>query len=345
MKKITAIICTLALLTAFTGCNNGETSGGAPEGSTGNSAPESTDSSESGSNSESEQKSTDNSESAPESSASEESKGEPTFLTCVDGTVIYTSDITSLNSDDAKEEAAEIPIEELDEERFINDAYSVICDGFAYAFTSKDAFNPVQNPELFKVMEGFEDVEMMEYVGEEIAPSSEYYRVEPGDKFGELTVKSATTNFYANYSSYEGKNINGAYTFAEALKFDGELELTGYVRVSEPNEGYDEGGEIRFVPDNECVDKIPVLKYEVNEENGAVQHSPMGNSSGTAYNDINLFSLGNIHDYSDIDLDGLEVGERFTRVKITIDDIVSSGSNLSRIDAKLLSLEKIKTGE
>ncbi len=345
MKKITAIICTLALLTAFTGCNNGETSGGAPESTAENSAPENTEKSESGGNSESAPESTDNSESAPESSASEESKGEPTFLTCVDGTVIYTSDITSLNSDDAKEEAAEIPIEELDEERFINDAYSVICDGFAYAFTSKDAFNPVQNPELFKVMEGFEDVEMMEYVGEEIAPSSEYYRVEPGDKFGELTVKSATTNFYANYSSYEGKNINGAYTFAGALKFDGELELTGYVRVSEANEGYDEGGEIRFVPDNECSDKIPVLKYEVSEENGAVQHSPMGNFNGTAYNDINLFSLGNIHDYSDIDLDGLEVGERFTRVKITIGDIVSSGSNLSRIDAKLLSLEKIKTGE
>ena len=39
MKKFTAMICTLALLTAFTGCNNSETSGSVPE--SGVSSPES----------------------------------------------------------------------------------------------------------------------------------------------------------------------------------------------------------------------------------------------------------------------------------------------------------------
>lgn len=337
MKKITAIICTMAMLAALTGCDNKETSGSVPESSTGNSAPDSTK--DSTGNSESAPESTGDPDSTPESSAPEESapKGEPTFLTCVDGTVIYTSDITSLNNDDAKDDTVELlPIEELDEERFINEAYSVICDGFVYAFTPKIAFNPVQNPDKFQ---SYEDI--YEYIGDEAAPGSEYYRVEPGDKFGELTVKSAATSFYANYSSYEGKNINGAYTFSGSIEFDGELELTGYVRVSEANEGYDEGGEIRFVPDNECIDKIPVIKYEVNEDNGAVQHHTRGNFNSTAYNDINLFSLGNIRDYSDIDLDGLEVGERFTHVKITIGDIVSSGGSLSDIDAKLLGLKKI----
>lgn len=340
MKKITAIICTIAMLAALTGCDNKETSGSVPENpesSTGNSASDSTN--DGTGNSES----SDSSDSTPESSASEESapKGEPTFLTCVDGTVIYTSDITVLRGYNADYELVELPIGEFDEENFINEAYSVICDGFAYAFTSKDAFNPVQNPDLFQVKEHFEELGLKEYAGEEIAPSTEYYRVKPGDKFGELTVKSAETMFYANYSNYEGKGINGAYMYGGTIEFDGELELTGFVRVSEENEGYDEGGEIRFVPDNECVDRIPLIKYEVNEDSAEVQHSPMGNWDSNAYSDINMFSLGNIHDY-DIDLDGLEVGERFTHVKITIGDIVSSGdTSFSDIDAKLLSLEKI----
>ncbi len=337
MKRVTAIISTIAMLAALTGCNNGEIPGGAPENSTGNSATESTDSSESA------PESTDNSESAPESSVPEESapKDEPTFLNCVDGTVINISDITSIQGtvygvDNKLEQFA---IEDFNKERFLKNEYSVTCDGFAYAFTSKDSFNPVQNPELFSAREGFEDA--VEYVGEEIAPSSEYYRVEPGDKFGELTVKRAETMFCSNYSNYEGKGIFGAYTYEGMIEFDGELELTGFVRVSKENEGYDEGGDIRFVPDNECVDKIPVMKYEVNEAKGAVKHYPMGNFNGTAYNDINLFSLGNIRDYSDIDLYGLEIGERFTHVKITIGDIVSRGDSSSDIDAKLLSLEKI----
>ena len=94
MKKITAIICTIAMLAALTACDNKETSGSVPENpgsSTGNSAPEITQ------NSTDNPESTDNSDSTPESSVPEESKGEPTFLTCVDGTVIYTSDITSLS--------------------------------------------------------------------------------------------------------------------------------------------------------------------------------------------------------------------------------------------------------
>lgn len=340
MKKITAIICTIAMLAALTACDNKDTSSSVPENSessTGNSAPNSTNDSTNN------PESTDNPDSTPESSAPEESapKGEPTFLTCVDGTVINTSDITMLRGYNADYELVELPIGELDEERFINEAYSVICDGFVYAFTSKDSFNPVQNPDLFQVKEHFEELGLKEYAGEKIAPSTEYYRVKPGDKFGELTVKSAETMFYANYSNYEGKGINGAYMYGGTIEFDGELELTGFVRVSEANEGYDEGGEIRFVPDNECVDKIPIIKYEVNEDSGAVQHSLTGNWDSNAYNDINRFSLGNLHDYN-IDLDGLEVGERFTRVKITIGNIVSIGNEyFADIDAKLLSLEKI----
>ena len=339
MKKITAIMCTIAMLAALTACDNKETSGSVPESSTGNSAPDSTN------DSTDKPESTDNPDSTPESSAPEESapKGEPTFLTCVDGTVINTSDITLLQGTvyDIDNKLEEFAIEDFSKERFLNGDYSVTCDGFAYAFTSKDSFNPVQNPDLFQVKEHFEKLELKEYVGEKIAPSSDYYRVEPGDKFGELTVKSAETVFYSNYSNYEGKGIYGAYMYGGTIRFDGELELTGFVRVSEANEGYDEGGEIRFVPDNECVDKIPIIKYEVNEDSGAVQHSLTGNWDSNAYNDINRFSLGNLHDY-DIDLDGLEVGERFTRVKITIGNIVSIGNTyFADIDAKLLSLEKI----
>ena len=230
----------------------------------------------------------------------------------------------------------ELPLENLTEQRFIRKSYTVVCDGFAYAFTAKHYFNPVENPESFQVNETFN-----EYIGEEIAPSSEYFRVVPGDKFGELTVKSAQTEFWANYASYEEKNINGAYQYFGRIEFDGELELTGFIRVKEANESYDEGGTMIFVPDNECMDKIPLIKYEVNEESGEVQRYPMTNFDGLAYNELNRFMLGNIRDYNDIDLDGLEIGERFTHVKITVGDIVSSGNSLSDIRGTLLGLKKI----
>ncbi len=342
MKKITAIICTMAMLAALTACDNKETPGSVPEST--NSASESTGGSESGSpqsTPDGASSESGGSESTPESSTSEESapKGEPTFLTCVDGTVVNTSDITQIQGMvyDINNELEQFKIEDFDKQRFLDGDYSVACDGFAYAFTSKHSFNPVQNPDLF---ERFEDSDMVEYIGDEIAPSSEYYRVEPGDKFGELTVKSAETGFYSNYADYD-ERISGAYTYSGMIEFDGELELTGYIQVSRPNEGYDEGGEIRFVPDNEFVDKIPIIKYSVNEEKNVVEHSPMSNCDSNAYNDFNRFSLGNLHDY-DIDLDGLEEGERFTHVKITIGDIVSMGlTYFADIDAKLLSLEKI----
>ncbi len=339
MKKITAIICTVAIITTLAACDSKGTSGSVPEGSEGNSTSAPSESTaESTNDPENAPESANSTDSPPESSASEESvpKGEPTFLTCVDGTIIYTSDIDLIESSDNADNTRDTySPDEFTKEGFLDCEYSVICDGFAYAFTSKDSFNPVQDPELFQVHESFS-----EYIGEEAAPSSEYYRVEPGDKFGELTVKSARTVFYTNYANYEDKNIDGAYTYGGTIEFDGELGLTGFVCVTKANEGYDEGGKIIFVPDNEYADKIPVVKYEVNVEDAKVQHCPTGNFDGVAYNDINRFTLGNIYDY-DIDLDGLEEGERFTRVKITIGDIVSYGTNLSDIDAKLLSFERI----
>ncbi len=201
MKKFTAIICTMAMLAALTACDNKETSGSVPEST--NSASESTGGSESGSpqsTPDGASSESSGSESAPESSTPEESapKGEPTFLTCVDGTVITTSDITSLHYDETDTDIKEFTVEDIDKQRFLNCEYSVNCDGFAYAFTSEHSFNPAQNPDLFDVKEHFEDTDIVEYIGEEITPSSEYYRVEPGDKFGELTVKSAETRFYSN---------------------------------------------------------------------------------------------------------------------------------------------------
>ncbi|MCM1164449.1 MAG: hypothetical protein NC299_00095 [Lachnospiraceae bacterium] len=339
MKKFTAIICTMAMLAALAGCDNGESS---PEsGSV--SAPESTLESSgesSGSSSESvpESTSSESSESLPEESVP--TKGEPTFLTCVDGTVVYTSDITKLEGAvyDVDGQLEQFSLGDLDEERFLNCDYMVVCGGFAYAFTPKYSFNPAQNPDMFETVEGIGLDNYWSYVGEEVAPSGEFYRVGVGDKFGALTVKSAETEFYSNYMNYD-MSINGAYTWSGTLEFDGELELTGYISVSNPNEGYDEGGEMRLVLDNECAGLIPLMKYEVVED--AVLHYTHGNWDGNGYGDYNMFSLGNIHDY-DIELDGLEIGEHNVHVRITVGDIVSRGSSgFSEVDARVLSLERI----
>ncbi|MDE7228860.1 MAG: hypothetical protein K2N56_00135, partial [Oscillospiraceae bacterium] len=95
MKKIVSILCTAAFIAFLTGCNDGEKSdplsdqqisSPVSDGANNSDAPGGSGSSDNPSGS-------DNSDNAPEPKKPD---GEPTFLTCPDGTPIYTSEISEI---------------------------------------------------------------------------------------------------------------------------------------------------------------------------------------------------------------------------------------------------------
>lgn len=233
MKKITAILLTAALLAVLTGCNNAEgnsesvpnsdtqlssTAPSEPE-SSGDSAPESADGSESVSD-------------IPEK---QQPDGEPTFLIGLDGEPIYMSEITQMTAY-AIEKKEDVPTDILGPENF-----SAVCEGFTYVYIPRPSVDFMANPELFETSE---DGEYHYYIGEELPDSYEFTRVNVGDEIGGLTVKSASARFET--LGYE--DCEQYYTQGD-IEFEGEIELTGFVTVTEAHELYPEnGGGIFFIP-------------------------------------------------------------------------------------------------
>lgn len=262
-------------------------------------------------------------ESAPEPPKPD---GEPTFLTAPDGTPIYTSEITSYQSSLRKSEPGFkiFPLDTFNKETFsvnINMPY-IVCDGFAYAFIPRFNINVSEAPDKFTEIYG---VQM--YSGEELPISSEYFKIRVGDKFGGLTVKSAQAIF-SNYKArtYDGDpaDIAGIYLTGAEIEYEGEVGMTGCIQVMK-TEGYETEGDLLFYPDGDCVSKIPVAEYRCDYDQKIIYHT--AESHFGAYGELNEIRLGNMYDYSGVDFDGLEPGDDFVRVKLTIKNPVVSTSN------------------
>ncbi len=303
MKKINAVIFALSLL-CLTGCNSEST-------------PQNSDNS-SQTTSISENNSSEIPQSESESSEPEVPKGKPTFLTCPDGTVIYTSQITKYQDRARYADGShkQYPLDTFNWETFTDiTSPEVVCEGFAYAFTPRFNVNVSEAPDKFTEFNGVQI-----YSGEELPPSSEYFKVKVGDKFGSLTVKSAQSIF-SNSNAYsmpeEAKNIPGVYLTDAVIEYEGEVEMTGCIQVMK-TEGYSSSGDLWFYPDGSSVSKIPVIHYSVDMELG-VNHFAFSHLG--AYGELCEIKLGNMFDY-DTDFDGLEPGDDFVRVKITIKDPV-----------------------
>lgn len=249
-------------------------------------------------------------------------EGEPTFLTAPDGTPIYMSEITKYqNSAEFHGTHEQFPLDRFNKETFSSryilcDHPEVVCDGFAYAFIPRFNINYSAAPDKF---EEFDSVSLR-YTGELLPDGNDYFRLEVGDKFGGLTVKSACTkfNFYNAVDVEDPDSIPGLYLSGAEIQYEGEVEMTGCIQVMETF-GYSTSGELNFYPDGDCVSQIPAAAYYTESGNpkrgvfyGAVE-------SWGSYGELNEIFLGNMYDYN-IDFDGLEPGDKNVRVKITIKD-------------------------
>ncbi|MDE7231171.1 MAG: hypothetical protein K2N56_11885 [Oscillospiraceae bacterium] len=297
MKKFTSILCAAAVfanLAALTGCNSGGTSDNSGDSQVSSPVSDSNDSIDNsgGSGSSDDSSSSDNSDSAPKP---QKPDGEPTFLIGLDGEPVYTSELSEIHKID-RETHEEIPVETLDHENL----FDVVCDGFTYIYMPRPAVNCMDDPELF---------EDEYYIGEELSDDYEFFRLNVGDKIGDLTVRSASALFRAVYGSNEVYDRG-------LVKFDGEVELTGYVNVETEAPLYPGGGgNITFFPDAGSSVKIPMTYFDRNFDNGKARRLVW--SEFGWYGDRSILALGNI---ADIDSE-LREGDEFVKVKVTVKDI------------------------
>lgn len=271
------------------------------------------------------------SKSEPESSESLENSvpeqktpdGEPTFLTTPDGTPIYTFEITAYqNPAEFHGTHEQYPLDTFNRETFFDPVYSheAVCEGFSYAFIPRRSISAYEAPEKFTDDHGF-----LIYSGDELPPSSEYFRIKTGDKFGSLTVKSASAGFSNDKALwYDGDpdKVPGIYLTGAEIRYEGEVELTGTIRVAR-TEGYDTAGDLWFYPDGDCVSQIPMANYRFDgsDPDRGIYHSASC-SEGT-YGELTLIWLGNMYDYGNVDFDGLQPGDT-ARVKLIVKDPVAS---------------------
>ncbi|MDE7230443.1 MAG: hypothetical protein K2N56_08190 [Oscillospiraceae bacterium] len=325
MKKAKAIISILtaaALLASLTGCSSGaEKSDPSSDSHISSPVSDSVDNS-GGSGSSDIPSSSDNSDSAPEP---QKPDGEPTFLTAPDGTPIYTSQITKYQDPGRRPDGTheQYPLDTFSRETFSDLARcpEVVCEGFAYAFIPRFNVNVSEAPDKFT-----ESFGIQEYSGEELPPSNEYFKINVGDKFGGLTVKSAESVFsYMNGFGIENaESIHGIYLSDAVIEYEGEVEMTGCIQVMR-TEGYETEGNLWFYPDGGCVSKIPSARYGFDDGNRELGVFHYASSGFGAYGELNQIVLGNMYDYGNVDFDGLKPGDTFVRVKITIKDPVISG--------------------
>lgn len=304
MKKITAILLTTILLAALTGCNNAEENS------------ESVPSSDNGSSSTapSEPESANSSKSVPDVSEKKQPDGEPTFLKGLDGEPIYTSEISQMTAYDP-EKKEDVPTDTLDPENF-----TAVCEGFTYVYTPRPSVDFMANPELFETSE---DGEFHYYIGEELPDSYEFTRVNVGDKIGGLTVKAASSRFEpSGYDDCEQYYAQGD------IEFEGDIELTGFVTVTEEHPLYPEnGGKIFFYPDSASSVKIPCTQFDINFEDEYKARHYVDNSFHGRYGDGGSLSLGNI---ADIDSE-LRAGDMYVKVRVVVGDIVRGAGSTAVI--------------
>ncbi len=201
--------------------------------------------------------------------------------------------------------------------------YDIICGGFAYLAEPTISLNSVDDAELY-------DTETLLFGGAPEYTDTEYKRFKNGDKFGELTVKSAETTF--SRIGYEEKD--GVLTteqiraegmcFAGMLRgcsaeFDGTVTMTGYMRVCVSEYGVEEG-EILFVPDKNSL-VLPVMNFHVDRDtdtfNTAVwQWSVKDFAYATEYPTIRL---GNIN--KGVDISGIPADGTSTKVSVTVTNV------------------------
>lgn len=248
-----------------------------------------------------------------------ENKGEPTFLRCPDGTPVYTSEIASIftGSDEAGDRR-EITLEEAERLAREGGDFTVICSGFVYGYLPENAFNRVDDSNMF---EDQGDGRNFRYIGEALPPSTEFTRFENGGRIGTLTVKNAYTYFgnangnieLRDYSDKPGNFIQGG-----SVEFDGETELSGYVLVAPSDAMYGLACNVTFYPDKKSCFKLPDVSGMWNFKTESFERSPYETFYG--FYGYAAPEFGSIEELT-VDTGTLKPGDSFVKAAVVIKDI------------------------
>lgn len=199
----------------------------------------------------------------------------------------------------------------------------ITCGGFAYLAEPTICLNSIDNADMY-------DSETLVFGGLPEYTDTEYKRYRVGDKYGELTFKSVETVFsrigYEDKAGVltteqikaEGMCFGGMLRKCSA-EFDGEITMTGYMRVNVNEYGVEEG-EILFVPDKDSL-LLPVMNFHVDRDTDAFntavwQWNVKDFSYATEYPTIRLGNINKGADVSGIPADGTSA-----RVSVTVTNI------------------------
>lgn len=137
-----------------------------------------------------------------------------------------------------------------------------------------------------------------------------YFRVDVGDTAAGLTCTNAKTTYITSGS--------GNFLQESELSFDGELNVTGYVYLCGKDEAYFSDGDIRFVPDENGWNSMPI---------------PFKTSPDVYMFEDKLFYapitvwLGNAEDNSAFDI--FDGDSRLEHVSLTLDSLYVKYSEIS----------------
>lgn len=307
--KILALVLTAALFVSLCGCN----------GNKGNDPASDSTAPQTGSGSVSESSSEYPSENDPESVPV---SGTATFLIGADGAAITADEIISaVNSNNEQ-----IPLDTLTEENF-----SVITTDCAYY--AKPLYPCVTD------RDNEYDEENLKFKDIPQETKSDFIKVKKGDKIFGMTVTEASSDFNLN-SPVPGVIVG------TNLALEGEITLTGYIRVVPDNEYGVSVGDILFIPTGKI--DLPVVHLDDCDTNGVITHRTgdiyimEGKTDSLTYTNeyANKFTLGSINDttanISDIPTDG-----SFVKASVTVSDITMSSTIgwMTFVRANLVSVD------
>ncbi|MBD5128527.1 MAG: hypothetical protein HDT43_01160 [Ruminococcaceae bacterium] len=318
MKKFTAIICALALLTALTGCNNNETSGSVSE-NTGVSAPESTTENTESSDSSENSESTPESPSVPESNSAQVPHSELSEQAreILERCTLDLSQVKGIDDE---------PLSEED----IVDAYvdeRVEADCLEYGVGYYRIARPLYYSETgadYDTMSELLWEKMDEFEADTGDASLKKARV--GDTLENgLTVKEAKTVIFGDGGLCESY-----------IALDGELTLEGVLfREMQDHDYMFRARDLTFSPD--CTkSSVPTLFGGIDfgfyiDEDGTITVVVM---DGTTY------FLGNL-DEIDFDEQGIFGDGSVAKVKVTVDNIKIGVGAMPISEAEIVDIERI----
>ena len=305
MKKILAILAACAVLAMLTGCDNktNSDSSGISGGS---------DISDSSVISDSSNVSSDPKSDDP---APDKHTGEPTILRGLAGDIIYTDEIVSVFTNEVDNGGAEL---------YDEDFLAVNCKDFIYlSEPSGLCYNDRDNADIYNAKE-------MSFTGAPDEPLKSYTRVNVGESFCGLTLRSASTNFQNRqdmiFFMNDGSQKTGAelgfpeiYFAGGECTFDGQLTLDGYAcAVVEDVYGI-AAGDIIFVPSSGCT--LPVMSYRFDTDIG-VCHKP---ATASNFGMVWRSEYGNIYlgstETAAADISCLPDDGSFAKVRVTVENI------------------------